>query len=124
MKALAMALLAGSALTAVPAQAQHYQRTGEGVKVTPADGPASSVELTVHGDGIMHVVAMPKGEGSAPTPSLMIAQPPAAEAFDVAEADGQVRIKTARATAEISLANGQVRFLDPAGKPLLTEAAP
>jgi alpha-D-xyloside xylohydrolase len=125
MKAFAMALLAGSALTAVSAHAQTYERTQGGVKVTPAEGPAVSLELTVHGDGIMHVVATPKGDAGGPrTESLMVAQPPAAGAFDVAEAQGQVRIKTAKATAEISLATGQVRFLDPAGQPLLTETAP
>ncbi|MGK6355195.1 TIM-barrel domain-containing protein [Sphingomonas sp. DT-207] len=125
MKAFAVALLVGSGLTTVSAHAQTYERTQGGVKVTPASGSAASLELTVHGDGIMHVVATPKGDAGGPrTESLMVAQPPAAGAFDVAEAQGQVRVKTAKATAEISLATGQVRFLDPAGQPLLTEAAP
>ncbi|WP_445192432.1 TIM-barrel domain-containing protein [Sphingomonas sp. Tas61C01] len=116
-------LLAGTAIGA--ADAQRFERTADGVVVTPAGGSAATVELRVHGDGIMHVVATPKGASQRPpTPSLMVADPPAAGPFDVTEAKGQVRVRTAKAIAEIALATGLVRFTDPTGKALLAEAAP
>ncbi len=123
------ALLLGSAMTAVgsvtSAAAQRFERTAGGVTVIPASGPAASVELTVHGDGIIHVVSVPKAGGSTPrAPSLMVAQPPAAGPFEVTQSAGQVRIRTARTTAEVALATGEVRFLDANGKPLLAEAGP
>lgn len=125
MKPLITALLLGSALSAVAAHAQSFERTPGGVTVTPAGGSAASVALSVHGDGIIHVVAIPKGSGAAPrSPSLMVAQPPVAGAFQVAESAGLVRITTAKAIAEVALATGQVRFLDPAGTSLLAEAGP
>eukprot|EP01037_Dinobryon_pediforme_P032649 gene32649-37702_t len=125
MKPLITARLLGSALSAVAAHAQSVERTPGGVTVTPAGGPGGTVELTVHGDGIIHVVTTPKGSGKAQrSPSLMVAQPPVTGAFQVTESAGQVRITTAKATAEVALATGQVRFLDPAGKPLLAEAGP
>jgi alpha-D-xyloside xylohydrolase len=125
MKAILTALLLGSAMTTVHADAQRFERTTGGVKVTPAGGSAASVEVSVHGDGIIHVVTTPKGAGTASrAPSLMVAQPPAAGEFEVAESAGQVRITTRKATAEVALATGQVRFLDPSGKPLLAEAGP
>ena len=125
MKAILTALLLGSAMTTVHAHAQRFERTTGGVKVTPAGGSAASVEVSVHGDGIIHVVTTPKGAGTAPrAPSLMVAQPPAVGTFEVAKSAGQVRITTRKATAEVALATGQVRFLDPSGKPLLAEAGP
>jgi alpha-D-xyloside xylohydrolase len=120
-----IALLAGSAIAA-PALSQGkggYERTSAGVVVTPASGPAARVELTVHGDGIVHVVASPAGmEGLTRGDSLMVPQPPAAGAFTVAESKGHVQLKAARTTADVDLATGKVRFLDATGKVLLDEA--
>jgi alpha-D-xyloside xylohydrolase len=125
MKAMVTALLLGGASLGAQAHAQQVQRTPGGVKVTPAGGPSASVELSVHGDGLMHVVATPREGGIATrAPSLMVAQPPAAGPFQVSEATGQVRVTTAKATAQIDTATGQVSFLDAAGKPLLAEAGP
>ena len=125
MKAFVTALLLSSTMTAIDAQAQRFEKTASGVSVTPAGGPSARVDVSVHGDGILHVVATPKiAPRATRAPSLMIAQPPAAGPFDVSEANGQVRIRTAKATAEVALATGQVRFLDPAGQPLLTESGP
>lgn len=49
-----IALLLSSAMTTVHAHAQRFERTTGGVKVTPAGGSAASVEVSVHGDGIIH----------------------------------------------------------------------
>ncbi len=121
-KTVLTTLLLGSAMGT--AEAQRFERTAEGVAVTPAGGPASRVELSVHGDGIIHVVATPKDAATPRTPSLMVANPPAAGRFEVVEAKGQVSVRTAKTTAEVSLATGQVSFLDPNGRPLLSETGP
>ncbi|WP_404368695.1 TIM-barrel domain-containing protein [Sphingomonas sp. MMS24-J45] len=120
-KAIFTALMLGSAIGS--AQAQSWQKTADGVTVTPATGAASRVTLSVHGDGIVHVVALPKGSADAALPpSLMAPNPPAAGAFTATETKGHVLLKAAKTTADVDLANGQVRFLDPAGKPLLAES--
>lgn len=127
MKAIVTALLLGSAMTvlASAADAQRFERTAGGVVVTPSGGPAASVELTAHGDGIIHVVSVPRGGARTPrSPSLMVAQAPAAGVFEVSEQNGQVRVRTAKTIAEVALSTGQVRFLDTKGTPLLTEAGP
>ena len=122
-KMILTALMVSSAIGT--AQAQRYERTAGGVVVTPAGGPADRVEVSVHGDGILHVVATPKWAPTGPrTPSLMAPNPPAAGRFEIAETNGQVRIQTAKTVAEVSLATGQLRFLDTGGRPLLTEAGP
>ncbi len=118
------ALLAGSAICS-PATAQEasVRRIEGGVAVTPASGPSARVEVTVHGDGILHVVALPRDAATgARAPSLMAPAPPSAGRYDVVERGDAVIVKAARATAEISRATGAVRFLDPAGAVLLAEA--
>ncbi|MCJ2187214.1 TIM-barrel domain-containing protein [Novosphingobium beihaiensis] len=120
-------LLAGSALCSAPAIAAeaHVEKVPGGVVVTPEGGPADRVEVTLHGDGIFHVTAHPRGlEVPAPNASLMAPNPPAAGAYTVSERGGHVTVKAAKATADIDLASGKVRFLDPRGKELLAESAP
>ena len=116
-------LLLGSAIGV--ADAQSYRQIADGVVVTPTSGPASSVAVSVHGEGIFHVVATPRGREPAPhTPSLMVPAAPAAGPFTIAEAKGHVTIAARQATADIDLATGAVRFADPAGRPLLAESGP
>lgn len=86
-KVFVSALLVGSAI-ASPAMAQSgaFQKIAGGVAVTPASGPSARVEVTVHGDGIIHVVATPRDMASGPlVPSLMAPNPPAAGKFTVQE---------------------------------------
>src|SRR5699024_10647110 len=94
-----------------------------GVAVTPAGGPVSRVEVTVHGDGILHVVGTPRGADVGKlAPSLMAPEPPAAGAYTVTEQGGWIVVKAARSTAQIALATGEVRFYDAGGKLVLNEA--
>jgi alpha-D-xyloside xylohydrolase len=118
------ALLIGSAIGSAQAADPHgsYQKTADGIVVTPAGGPSTRIELSLHGDGIIHVVATPRQADTTLTPSLMAPNPPAAGAFSVHEAKGHVTLEAARTTADVDLASGQVRFLDPAGHTLLAEA--
>ncbi|MFD1950776.1 TIM-barrel domain-containing protein [Sphingomonas arantia] len=123
-KALVAALLIGSAIASPAyAQAGRYERTADGIVVTPATGPSSRVALTVHGDGIIHVVATPRdARTGTPAPSLMAPTPPAAGSFSVRGTAGSVVVTAARTIAEVELATGRVSFRDTAGKPLLSEA--
>ena len=118
------ALLTGSALASpVAAQNGAVRTIANGVVVTPTSGPSSRVEVTVHGDGIMHVVATPRGADTGPlAPSLMAPNPPAAGKFTVAQRDGYVTITAKTSVAQIAVASGEVRFLDPAGNVLLNES--
>ncbi|MFC0684088.1 TIM-barrel domain-containing protein [Novosphingobium clariflavum] len=122
------ALLAGSAIGLIPAVALAadggVENVPGGVAVTPQSGPSDRVEVTLHGDGIFHVVAHPRGlQAPAASASLMAPNPPASGKYTVSQSGGHVQVKAAKATADIDLASGQVRFLDAAGKELLGETA-
>ncbi|RZM20706.1 MAG: DUF4968 domain-containing protein, partial [Sphingomonas sp.] len=126
MKALGFALLlAGSALTPATAHAQvakgGFEKIANGIGVVPSSGPAGWVEVTVHGDGIIHVVASPTRTTTAP--SLMVPTPPIAGQYTVTQQGKRVLVATARDTAEVDLKTGRVRFLDKAGKVVLDQAA-
>jgi alpha-D-xyloside xylohydrolase len=123
-RVLIAALLTGSAIAA-PAAAQTggFQKIAGGVAVTPASGPSARVEVTVHGDGIIHVVAMPRDMRTGPlAASLMAPNPPTASRFTVREQNGYVTVSAPKSTAQVALATGEVRFLDAAGNVLLNEA--
>lgn len=117
-------LLCGAACGA-PAVAQPaaFTRIPGGVAVAPAAGPASHVEVTVHGDGLFHVLALPRGRSDLPRqPSLAAPEPPPPGAYTVAAKGGRVFVGTARGTAEIAIATGIVRFRDAHGTLLLGES--
>ncbi|WP_267350689.1 TIM-barrel domain-containing protein [Sphingomonas sp. GM_Shp_2] len=119
------ALLAGSAITSAHAQtgAGRYEKVDGGIAVTPAGGPSARVTLTVHGDGIIHVIAAPRTSlGAVQAESLMVPQASAAGAFTVREAGGHVILAAARTTADVDLATGRVRFTDAQGRETLAEA--
>ncbi len=120
------ALLMGSALMPAQAQAEGdkggFERIANGIGFTPAAaGPVGWIEVTVHGDGIIHVVASPTRISAVP--SLMVPAPPIARPYTVTQQGRRVLIATSRDTAEIDLKTGRVRFLDAAGKVVLEQAA-
>ena len=115
------ALMLGSAIGTT--EAQSWRKSANGVVVTPSpSASAASVTLSVHGHGIIHVVATPRTATLARIPSLMAPNPPATGPFSVTEARGHVMLKAAKAIADVDLATGQVRFLDATGKLVLAEA--
>ena len=118
MKAL-VALLA-SVSAAVSAQGA-WQRTDTGILVTPVHGPQSAVRLEVYGEGIIRVSSGPTLELSLPS-SLMVTAKPLVSGFTVGEAPGRVTLKTAKATAEVDLASGNVSFRNPSGQTVLSES--
>lgn len=121
------ALLCGSAISAfAQAEPRNFRTTSDGIIVTPSFGTMRTVEIKVHGDGIFQVIGKPREavdqEGLAPS-SVMAPNPPRSEGFTVTEGAGHVRITARRASADIDLSTGLVRFLDANGSPLLSETA-
>ena len=100
-----------------------WRATENGVMVTPAGGSERAVRLQVYGDRIVRVTTSPERSIEMQR-SLMVIAAPTASGFAVREEAGRVTLTTARLTAEVDLADGDVRFRDPAGNVLLGESAP
>lgn len=117
---VAVVVVTALALSACAKQ-DTFEKTADGIVVTPADGPAKRVRLQVMSDRIVRVTAVP-GESLQLPESLMIVAKPASDVkFSVESAAGKVMLKTARVTAQVTLATGVVNFLDASGKAVLTE---
>ncbi|MGN6376230.1 MAG: TIM-barrel domain-containing protein [Sphingomonas sp.] len=123
LKPLCVALLASTTIAAAPPSDGSYQRIADGILVTPGSGPVKRLRLTVHGDGIFHVVASPGVDLPSDT-SLMVPAPPAAAAFRVTARGGRVQVSTGRDSADVDLATGHVAFRGADGKLLLDQAGP
>lgn len=100
-----------------------WEHVGGDVVVRPAAEDAADVRLQVVSDRIIRITADPDGTFER-SPSLMRVERDApAPRFDVAEADGTLRVSAAGVSAEVSLEDGRVAFFDGEGRPLLAEAA-
>jgi alpha-D-xyloside xylohydrolase len=118
---LTLALLAStSAFALTGALDGTFEKTADGVIVTPASGPAKKVRLQVMSDRIIHVTATPTDSLDTPA-SLMVRAQPRTSGFTVDQVGGKLVLKTAKATAEVSLADGTVDFKDASGKTVLAE---
>ncbi len=124
--AVTAAFLAAGVTGAAHGQARPaFERVEGGIAVSPTDPSATAarVVVTTHGDGMFHVVATPRAMlGEPVTPSLMVPAAPPAGEYSVTQERGRVSIRARDATAQVDLATGEIRFLDPAGKPLLEQA--
>jgi alpha-D-xyloside xylohydrolase len=119
MIAMLTAAAVSTGLAASPAAAQNRViKTPDGVIVTPMDGPARRVRLQVMGERIIHVTAVP-GQSLDTPQSLMVIAHPIGFGFVVQTHNGQVVVKTAKASAEVSLKTGAVRFRDETGRLVL-----
>src|SRR5437764_5203856 len=114
---------AAMASVSTAALAQTYQRTDAGIVVTPAQGPQAAVRLQVYGDEIIRVTSTPTPNADLP-PSLMVTAKPLTGSFTVAERPGTVTLKTAKVSADVDLATGNVRFHDATGRVVLGESGP
>lgn len=112
-----LALLASTSALALDGG---FEKTADGVIVTPASGPAKKVRLQVMSDRAIRVTASPTDTIDAPQSLMVIAQPKTS-GFTVTEAGGKVVLKAGKATAEVVLATGAVSFKDAAGKTTLAE---
>ena len=113
---IALALAGVSSVTL----AQTYQRTENGIVVTPAGRPQAAVRLQVYGDQIIRVTETPTKVLDLP-PSLMVLAKPTM-AFTVSDGPGMVTLKTAKASADVDLQSGRVSFHDAAGRVVLAES--
>ncbi|MEJ0058317.1 MAG: TIM-barrel domain-containing protein [Terricaulis sp.] len=96
-----------------------WERTADGVLITPASGPAHKVRLQVMNDSIVHVTATPTESLDLPESLMVVAAPEGA--FDVAVVGDVLTLTTSEVHAEASIATGVVRFLDENGHEILAE---
>lgn len=109
-----------AAATAVVKASTAWQRTGDGVVVSPARGMARNVRVIVMTPTIFRVIAAADAKIS-PADSLAVnAVPDAATQYTVFEKNGILTVKTASASVDIALADGKVIFRDAAGKAVLS----
>ena len=118
---LCVVLLAGCAGKAPEGT---FVRNEAGVIVTPADGEQRRVRLEVRTDRTLRVTSVANGNLDLPA-SLMVVPPGSPRPdFKVEKRDGEVVLSTSRVVAHVSLANGAVKFTDPAGKADPTDPVP
>ncbi|MBO9543756.1 TIM-barrel domain-containing protein [Caulobacter sp.] len=117
LSAFSLALMASTSAFALDGG---FEKTADGVVVTPASGPAKKVRLQVMNDRTIRVTASPTDSIDAPQSLMVIAQPKTS-GFTVSEAAGKVVLKAGKATAEVTLKDGAVSFKDAAGKTVLAE---
>jgi alpha-D-xyloside xylohydrolase len=118
--AIAAALLVSASASAFAQGA--YQRTPNGIIITPAQGPEAAVRIEVYGNEIIRVSSAPTRELNLPTSLMVTARP--AGTFAVTEAPGVVTLKTAKVSADVDLRTGNVSFRDAAGRVVLAENGP
>jgi alpha-D-xyloside xylohydrolase len=114
MRLLALALVAISST----ALAQSYQRTNDGIIVTPAEGPKGAVRLRVYGSELIRVTSSPTKDIDAPASLMVVAKP--GGAFSVEDAPGKVTLHTSKVAADVDLATGTVSFSE-SGHTVLSE---
>ncbi|HEU4485147.1 MAG TPA: TIM-barrel domain-containing protein [Povalibacter sp.] len=110
---LALALLGAAACSSKP---QNFEKTVDGVVVSPTQGAAKRVRLQVISDRIVRVTAVPVEKIDVPESLAVVAKPSADAKFTLDSADGKAVLKTAAVTVEVDLASGAVDFLDADGK--------
>ena len=110
------------ALLPLAAAAQTVEKQADGVIVRPADAKAADVRLQLVNDTIVRVSADPDGDFQR-SRSLMRVPVQGTPAFEVSQTAEAVRLKARGISAEVALADGQVRFFDAEGKPLVEETA-
>src|SRR5690606_21614136 len=96
------------------------ERVAHGVVVTPVEGAAKRVRVLAYGDAAFRVTAVPVTSLDIPE-SLMVTAKPAGDPA-IGEANGIVTLKLPRATAEVRLADGKVRFRDARGNIVLDQS--
>lgn len=99
-----------------------WTSTAGGVVVTPRDADAKRVRLQVIDERILRVTATPQTDFSNLPDTLMIVADAGEATFTAEERDDAVILETGALAAEVSLADGTVRFLDADGETLLAEA--
>ncbi|WP_050808418.1 glycoside hydrolase family 31 protein [Asticcacaulis biprosthecium] len=112
--ALAMMVCAGSALAGT------FEKTATGVIVRPDSGAEKQIVLDVIRDDIIHVVGLDDPKRTQ-IPSLMAVAKPVTSGFTLEEKGGKVVLKAGKASAQVSLSDGNITFYNAKGEAVLTE---
>ena len=96
-----------------------WQKTATGVVVTPTGGQARKVRLEVMTDSIIRVTAVPTDSLDLPKSLMVLVEPATDVKFDVSIQGDTLTLKTAKVSADVSLASGEVKFRDENGKIVL-----
>jgi alpha-D-xyloside xylohydrolase len=113
-----VSIVAASLSGAAETSSATWQKTADGIVVTPSSGGAHKVRLQVMSDRIVRVTAVP-GDSLDTPKSLMVVATTAPTQFDAVASGGTVSLKTAKLTADVSLSTGAVSFRDATGKVVL-----
>lgn len=117
-----IALALFPALYACDANQAKWEETPQGAVVTLPAGDFKKIRLQVIDEEIIRVTATPQDNFNNLPDTLMVTAQPKEIAFSITESNGELIVKTAQMSAEISLASGIVEFKDSAGVALLSES--
>jgi alpha-D-xyloside xylohydrolase len=117
-KCLCVVVLAGCAAEAPEGS---FVQSDTGLVVTPAQADSRRVRLEVRTDRIVRVTSVNDKNLDLPKSLMVVDSNASPPSFKVEKRDGDVVLETAQLTARVSLTNGNVRFTDHSGKPLLAE---
>jgi alpha-D-xyloside xylohydrolase len=115
---LCVVLLAGCAGKAPEGT---YVRNETGLIVTPADNAQRRVRLEVRTDRTIRVTSVADANLVLPESLMVVARAGEQPSWKVEQQENEVVLTTSRIVARVSLANGAVRFTDPAGKEFAAE---
>ncbi|MDE1938250.1 MAG: DUF5110 domain-containing protein [Alphaproteobacteria bacterium] len=104
----------------VAAPSANWQKTDDGVVVTPKNGAARKVRLEVMSDTIIRVTASPTDNLELPKSLMVIAKPATDVAFDISTDGDLLTLKTDKVAATVSLMTGEVKFRNEDGKVVLS----
>jgi len=113
---LMLFLFAGSLLAAAP-----VQTLSNGMRVSPKNGVAKTIEISVVNSRIIRVQAVPAGEIPSKASLCVIPQTNSGTGFKVAKEGKFASLTTDELTVKVALATGEVSFFDKSGKALLEE---
>ena len=117
-KCMCVVALAGCAAEAPEGS---FVQSDTGLVVTPAQADSRRVRLEVRTDRIVRVTSVNDKNLDLPKSLMVVDSSASPPSFKVEKRDGDVVLETAQLTARVSLTNGNVRFTDRTGKPLLAE---
>jgi alpha-D-xyloside xylohydrolase len=105
-----------------PEPVVNWQKTGDGVIITPTNGAARKIRLEVMTDTIIRVTAVPGDNLDLPKSLIVEAAPANDVGFDVAVNGDTLTLKTKKIAADVSLSTGEVKFRNIDGQTVLIGA--
>jgi alpha-D-xyloside xylohydrolase len=117
-----LACLMLGALCACERGPDRYEKMPDGVLVRPEGNQGKALRLTVIADRVIRVTAFPGAALELPASLAAVRTGDANVKFDVHENRGNVVVRTAALSAEVSTTSGRVVFKDASGAELLREA--